>query len=43
MAINSKDIDILQKKAAFDFFNDFFRKVTEGRSDYELIAQEILG
>ena len=33
----------LQKKAAFDFFNDFFRKVTEGRSDYELIAQEVLG
>ena len=33
----------LQKKAAFDFFNDFFKKVTEGRSDYELIAQEVLG
>ena len=33
----------LQKKAAFDFFNDFFKKVTEGRSNYELIAQEVLG
>lgn len=33
----------LQKKAALDFFNDFFRSVTEGRSDYELIAQEALG
>ena len=33
----------LQKKAAFDFFNDFFKKVTDGRSDYELIAQEVLG
>ena len=33
----------LQKKAALDFFNDFFKSVTEGRSDYELIAQEILG
>jgi len=33
----------LQKKAAFDFFNDLFKKVTEGRSDYELIAQEVLG
>ena len=33
----------LQKKAAFDFFNDFFKKVTEGRSDYELIVQEVLG
>jgi len=32
----------LQKKAAFDFFNDFFKKVTEGRSDYELITQEVL-
>ena len=33
----------LQKKAALDFFNDFFRSVTEGRGDYELIAQEALG
>ena len=33
----------LQKKAALDFFNEFFRKITEGRSDYELIAQEALG
>ena len=33
----------LQKKAAFDFFNDFFKKVTEGGSDYELIVQEALG
>ena len=33
----------LQKKAALDFFNGFFKKVTEGRSDYELIAQEVLG
>ena len=33
----------LQKKAALDFFNDFFRSVTDGRSDYELIAQEALG
>ena len=33
----------LQKKAAFNFFNDFFKKVTEGRSDYEFIAQEVLG
>ena len=33
----------LQKKAALDFFNEFFRKITEGRSDYELIAQEELG
>ena len=33
----------LQKKAALDFFNGFFKSVTEGRSDYELIAQEILG
>ena len=30
----------LQKKAALDFFNVFFRMVTEGRCDYELIAQE---
>lgn len=28
----------LQKKAALDFFNVFFRMVTEGRCDYELIA-----
>ena len=33
----------LQKKAALDFFNEFFRKITEGRTDYELIAQEVLG
>ena len=33
----------LQKKAALDFFNGFFKSVTEGRSDYELIAQEVLG
>ena len=33
----------LQKKAALDFFNGFFRMVTEGRCDYELIAQEALG
>ena len=33
----------LQKKAALDFFNGFFKMVTEGRSDYELIAQEALG
>jgi len=33
----------LQKKAALDFFNGFFKSVTEGRSDYELIAQEALG
>ena len=33
----------LQKKAALDFFNVFFRMVTEGRCDYELIAQEALG
>ena len=33
----------LQKKAALRRFNDFFRSVTEGRSDYELIAQEALG
>lgn len=32
----------LQKKAALDFFNGFFRMVTEGRNDYELIAQEAL-
>ena len=32
----------LQKKAALDFFNGFFKMVTEGRSDYELIAQEAL-
>ena len=33
----------LQKKAALGFFNGFFRMVTEGRCDYELIAQEALG
>jgi len=33
----------LQKKAALDFFNGFFKMVTEGRCDYELIAQEALG
>ena len=33
----------LQKKAALDFFQEFFKKITEGRTDYELIAQEILG
>ena len=33
----------LQKKAALDFFNGYFKLVTEGRSDYELIAQEVLG
>lgn len=33
----------LQKKAALDFFNGFFKMVTEGRSDYELIVQEMLG
>ena len=33
----------LQKKAALDFFNGFFKTVTEGRTDYELIAQEVLG
>ena len=33
----------LQKKAALDFFNGYFKPVTEGRSDYELIAQEVLG
>ena len=32
----------LRKKAALDFFNEYFRRVTEGRSDYELIAQEVL-
>ena len=33
----------LQKKAALDFFQEFFKKITEGRADYELIAQEVLG
>ena len=33
----------LQKKAALDFFNGYFKLVTEGRSDYELITQEVLG
>ena len=33
----------LQKKAALDFFQEFFKKITEGRTDYELIAQEVLG
>ena len=33
----------LQKKAALDFFNGYFKMITEGRSDYELIAQEVLG
>ena len=33
----------LQKKAALDFFHEFFKKITEGRADYELIAQEVLG
>ena len=33
----------LQKKAALDFFNGYFKRVTEGRSDYDLIAQEVLG
>jgi len=33
----------LQKKAALDFFHEFFKKITEGRTDYELIAQEVLG
>ena len=33
----------LQKKAALDFFNGFFKEITEGRTDYELIAQEVLG
>ena len=33
----------LQKKAALDFFNSFFKMVTEGRTDYEVIAQEVLG
>ena len=32
----------LQKRAALDFFNDFFKRVTEGRTDYELITQELL-
>ena len=38
-AVSSK----LQKKAALDFFNGYFKLVTEGRSDYELITQEVLG
>ena len=33
----------LQKKAALDFFQEFFKKITEGRVDYELVAQEVLG
>ena len=33
----------LRKKAAFDFFNGFFKMITEGGSDYELIAQKVLG
>ena len=33
----------LQKKAALDFFQEFFKKITEGRADYELITQEVLG
>jgi len=33
----------LQKKAALDFFQEFFKKITEGRADYEFIAQEVLG
>ena len=33
----------LQKKAALDFFQEYFKKITEGRTDYELIAQEVLG
>ena len=33
----------LQKKAAQDFFDGYFKLVTEGRSDYELITQEVLG
>jgi hypothetical protein len=33
----------LRQKAALDFFTGFFKMVTEGRCDYELIAQEILG
>jgi hypothetical protein len=30
-------------KAALDFFNGYFKEITEGRTDYELIAQEVLG
>ena len=33
----------LQKKAALDIFNGFFKSVSEGRTDYEVIAQEVLG
>ena len=33
----------LQKKAAQDFFDGYFKLVTEGKSDYELITQEVLG
>jgi len=33
----------LPKKATLDFFNGFFKMVNEGRCDYELIAQEVLG
>ena len=33
----------LQKKAALDFFQEFFKRITEGRTDYEVIAQEVLG
>ena len=29
-------------KAALDFFQEFFKKITEGRADDELIAQEVL-
>ena len=32
-----------QKNAPLDFFHEFFKKITEGRADYELIAQDVLG
>ena len=31
----------LQKKAALEVFNEFFRRIAEGRRDYELITQEV--
>ena len=47
MAVSGKEIETfwssIPKKGALDFFQEFFKKITEGRADYELIAQEVLG
>ena len=42
MAVSFVESCKLQKKAALEIFNGYFRRIAEGRRDYDLITEEVL-